>query len=466
MRRLLALVVVGAFVAGACVTSDADVPPDQPTNDAFDPALGIENIDHFIFIVQENRSFDHYFGTFPGANGIPRNADGSFRPCLPDSERTDFCHRPYHDRDFWDVGGAHSKRASDLAVNGGAMDGFVLVQQTMGGFCKGSPTALPCVKADPGPQGQSDVMGFHTAAEIPNYWAYAKRYVLQDRMFAPTDSWTQPAHLYLVSAWAAQCTIPNDVDSCSTWLEKYDDPWDPSQGGDRPYLWADITWLLYNHDVSWAYYVAPDTCLTEGCPDPKSGTPFLFNPLPGFTTIEETGQLDRIQGYGNYFRAAADGTLPSVSWVVPVEGPRSEHPPHDFRVGQAWVTKVVNAAMQGPAWERTAIFLVWDDWGGFYDHVPPIRIDEGGWGIRVPAMLISPWADRDLDVDHQTLSFDAYLKLIEDRFLGGQRLDGESEGWPDPRPTVREDVPILGDLRTIFDFEQRPIPKLVLDPRP
>jgi phospholipase C len=187
--------------------------------------------------------------------------------------------------------------------------------------------------------------------------------------------------------------------------------------------------------------------------------------LPGFETVEQTDQLDRIQPYGRYFDAAAKGTLPSVSWIVPTAGGMSEHPPHDLRLGQAWVTKVVNAAMQGPGWERTAIFVVWDDWGGFYDHVPPIRIDPYGYGIRVPAFVISPWVKRDLDVDHQTLSFDAYLKLIEDRFLGGQRLDGENMGWPDPRPSIREEL-VPGDLRKIFDFSQEPIPPLILDPKP
>jgi phospholipase C len=78
--------------------------------------------------------------------------------------------------------------------------------------------------------------------------------------------------------------------------------------------------------------------------------------------------------------------------------------------------------------------------------------------------VISPWVDRDLPIDHQTLSFDAYLKLIEDRFLDGQRLDGENMGWPDPRPTVREDVKQLGDLAKAFDFAQQPIPPLVLGP--
>jgi phospholipase C len=121
--------------------------------------------------------------------------------------------------------------------------------------------------------------------------------------------------------------------------------------------------------------------------------------------------------------------------------------------------------MQGPDWDSTAIFLTWDDWGGFYDHVVPPRVDHNGYGIRVPGLLISPWA-RAGTIDHQTLSFDAYLKLIEDLFLGGQRLDPKTDGRPDSRPTVREDEPILGDLLNEFDFTQGPLPPLVLDPTP
>jgi phospholipase C len=146
---------------------------------------------------------------------------------------------------------------------------------------------------------------------------------------------------------------------------------------------------------------------------------------------------------------------------------RGEHPPNPIGPGQAWVTRVVNAVMTGPEdqWLHTAIFLTWDDWGGFYDHVRPERIDENGYGIRVPGILISPWA-RPGFVDHQTLSFDAYLKLIEDLFLGGERLDPATDGWPDPRPTVRENVPDLGDLALEFDFDQDPIPPLILRPWP
>ena len=108
----------------------------------------------------------------------------------------------------------------------------------------------------------------------------------------------------------------------------------------------------------------------------------------------------------------------------------------------------MNAAMQGPDAERTAVFLVWDDWGGFYDHVRPPRVDALGYGLRVPSIVISPYADRGLDVDHGTYSFDAFLKLIEDRFLDGARLNGWNQGWRDPRPTTREEVGILADLAT------------------
>jgi len=108
-----------------------------------------------------------------------------------------------------------------------------------------------------------------------------------------------------------------------------------------------------------------------------------------------------------------------VSWVVP-NHTVSEHPPARVSAGQAYVTSVINAVMQGPDWNSTAIFLAWDDWGGFYDHVVPPRVDENGYGLRVPGMVISPYARQGF-IDHRTLSFDAYVKFIEDDFLGGHR---------------------------------------------
>ena len=235
--------------------------------------------------------------------------------------------------------------------------------------------------------------------------------------------------------------------------------------------WTDITWLLHHHDVSWAYYAGAVLCrrpedTREECEARGPARP--QNVLTGFADVAETGQIGNIRTHPEFFDAVRSGTLPSVTWVVPGRGGKSEHPLTGAPIteGQAFVTKMVNAVMRSPIWGRSAIFVTWDDWGGFYDHVVPPRVDGAGYGLRVPGILISPWADRDLDIDHQVLSFDAFLKLIEDRFLGGQRLDGENEGRPDPRPTVREDVAILGDLAREFDFAQEPIPPLILDPWP
>ncbi len=437
-----------------------------------DPAVGIGNIDHVIFIVQENRSFDHYFGTFPGANGLPRAPGGRLEPCLPDPASA-ACRRPYHDRNLFDAGGPHGLIGSIVSVDHGRMDGYVQSLRAMGNSCTKHPGYRPCREARPGPHGTPDVMGFHTAAEIPNYWAYARRYLLQDRMFAPSDSWTLPSHLYLVSAWSATCKDPRDGRSCRSDLVApghnvagHGKVWSPADGLPRPYAWADITWLLNAHGVSWAYYVGAGTCVVPPCGRTGGAvTADVQNPLPGFRTVAVDHQLHNVTPNSAFFDAAAAGTLPAVSWVVPTTH-KGEHPPDSIGNGQAWVTHVVNAVMRGPAeqWLHTAIFLTWDDWGGFYDHVKPIRIDGNGYGIRVPGILISPFARGG--VDHQTLSFDAYLKLIEDRFLGGERLDPRTDGWPDARPTVRESVKGLGNLGKEFDWSRTPIPTLVLDPTP
>jgi phospholipase C len=135
------------------------------------------------------------------------------------------------------------------------------------------------------------------------------------------------------------------------------------------------------------------------------------------------------------------------------------------KTGQAYVTRLINAIMEGPSWEDTAIFLAWDDWGGFYDHVEPPRIDKMGLGLRVPSIVISPYAKAGY-IDHNTYSFDSWLKLIEDRFMGGQRLDPETMSRPDSRPVVREETKIYGDILDAFDFEQEPLEPLILDPWP
>jgi phospholipase C len=476
---------IALVLAAACTSSPDDVDretaagataeaPDAtaPTGVTADPEIprklrGFRNIEHVVFIVQENRSFDHYFGTFPGADGIPMRG-GEPTVCNPDPVLGE-CVPPYHDETLVDHGGPHGHYHSHVAVNDGAMDGFIDVLVAGPGDCADDRSLAAC-HGMLGPQGQPDVMGYHTDREIPNYWRYAEEFVLQDRMFAPADSWTLPSHLFLVSAWAASCSDPRDPMSCESDLE-LEGVTDLQRRGEHPpiYAWTDITYLLTEAGVSWAYYVGDDTCLNpdQFCNKIRDeGTPPAQNPLPSFTTVHEQDTFDRIQTHGDFYDAVEDRTLPTVTWMMP-SGLDSEHPGNGAPVtkGQRHVTEVINAIASSPLWYRTAIFLTWDDWGGFYDHVEPPRVDENGYGIRVPAMMISAWA-KGGTIDSQTLSFDAYLKLIEDLYLDGSRLDPETMSRPDSRPTVREDVRILGDLREEFDFEQDPIPPLILDPTP
>jgi phospholipase C len=460
-RLVFISVAVGAIVAGVGVAPTARAPSAHHPAGAASP--GIDTIDHVIIVVQENRSFDHYFGTYPGADGIPRT-DGEWDVCIPDP-KLGRCARPYHSTTFFDAGGAHTQVASARDVNGGRMNGFVRTVRRSGSTCVWHPNDRRCQQLRLGPHGQPDVMGFHTRAEIPNYWAYADRFVLQDRMFAPADSWTLPAHLFLVSAWSADCTRLHDPMSCVSDLDDPGDGWRPDTGDPAPYAWTDVTYLLHEHGVSWGYYVGEETCIRLPCPTGEGRhTTSTQVAIAGFRTVQANGELGNIRPHADFFEGASDGSLPSVSWVVPYVG-ASEHPPGDVRDGQAWVTKVVNAVMRGPLWESSVIYLTWDDWGGFYDHVPPPVVDQNGFGIRVPGLAISPWVKPGF-IDHQVLSFDAYLRLIEDRFLGGERLDPATLSRPDSRPTVREEAPILGDLSTEFDFAQTPIPPLILDPRP
>jgi phospholipase C len=186
--------------------------------------------------------------------------------------------------------------------------------------------------------------------------------------------------------------------------------------------------------------------------------------LPLFNDVRTDHQLGNVRPLRNYLAAAKSGHLPAVSWITP-SGTNSEHPPSSVHRGQAYVTALVNAAMKGPDWKSTAIFLSWDDWGGFFDHVVPPRVDSYGYGLRVPGIVISPYARQGF-IDHQVLSSDAYLKFIEDDFLGGARLNPATDGRPDPRPDVRENMPQLGNVVADFNFNQVPRPPILLPTNP
>jgi phospholipase C len=293
-------------------------------------------------------------------------------------------------------------------------------------------------------------------------------------MFQPDSSWSLPAHLFAVSEWSAKCSRRGVPRSCVNAIESpHLPPSHPQSHGKSPnYAWTDLTYLLHKHHVSWRYYVfkggEPD-CRDGGAIFCQAGkqnakTPGIWNPLPWFTTVHKDHQLRNIVSLGRFYAAAKSGTLPAVSWLIPNDKV-SEHPPGLVSRGQAWVTGLVNAIMRGPDWTSTAICLAWDDWGGFYDHVIPPVVDRNGYGLRVPGLVISPYARRGF-IDHQILSFDAYVKFIEDDFLHGARLDPRTDGRPDHRPTVRENVRILGNLARDFNFGQKPRPPLLLPAKP
>jgi len=349
LRRLPVVAAASVLAAVACVAEADPGPASGPSSPDGGAALagvppGLDKLDHLIFIVQENRSFDHYFGTYPGADGIPTDPDGDFAVCIPDKWQNGACVPPYVTRSFDQNGGPHNRAASITDVNGGRMDGFIEALPYRENFCWVAREQPECVDYL-GPQGQPDVMSVHTAKTIPNYWAYAERYVLQDAMFAPVDSWTLPSHLFMLSAWSAYCPDVEDPMSCRTDLDLSDPDRRWMYGDDPKYAWTDVTFLLDEFGVEWRYYIGNDTCwdTKQGCPDTgRKGfeTSYNRNPLPGFTSFwngeRADDARDNVRPVDEFLEAAETGDLPNVAWLAPT-GNTSEHPSgtSTVRTGQA-----------------------------------------------------------------------------------------------------------------------------------
>lgn len=470
LRLLPVLATIAVALSGAALPAAA-----QAT-----PAEGIHNIKHVVMIMQENRSLDEYFGTYPGAHGIPGGV------CVPDPMNGG-CIAPAHDPRDENFGGPHGTKAFEGDIDGGLMDGFVGEAET-NKRCRGGtdPNCTPCpaqaegeARAPKAARRCNDVMGYHDAREIPNYWTYAKDFTLQDGMFESASAWSLTEHLYMVSAWSARCPKedPNPLDCKNSLAPKTPSKtWDgPSVPGKATYAWTDITYLMDKAGVSWRYYVKEGN--EPDCEDDEElsceqvtqspQTPGIWNPLADFTDVEEDGKQQNIQSLKHFYEAANNPGqcgLPNVSWVVP-NLEVSEHPPSLVSKGQAYVTTLINTIMKSSCWGSTAIFLSWDDAGGFYDHVVPPNVDVNGYGLRVPGLVISPYA-RSGYIDHQRLSHDAYLKFIEDDFINSQRLDPKTDGRPDKRIDVREEAPGLGDIASDFNFNQSPKPPVLLPTHP
>jgi phospholipase C len=378
--------------------------------------------------MQENRSFDHYFGTFPGAEGIPQGI--SF---IDPHDGTSVS--PYHDTGDVNRGGPHDWDNAQASINNGKMDGFLTQSYTA--INPNGAMFNPAVAEGRNPK---DVMGYHDYHEIPNYWNYATLYVLQDHMFESVASYSLPAHLYMLAAQSGGYVNGAKQTKPST------------------YNFPEITELLTNGKIDWKYYVTsgnePDTedahvvgSNSQEQQDPDKYT--LWNPLPAFPAVQNNPvQRSRLQGTSQFYQDAASGNLPQVSWIIP-SGAVSEHPPSSVKIGMTYVTGLINSVMEGPQWSSTAVFLSWDDWGGFYDHVAPPKVDNYGLGIRVPGIVISPYARQNF-IDHKTYSFESWLKIVEERF--------------DIHPLTARDTKAL-DMLDAFDFTQQPRPPVILAPQ-
>ena len=268
---------------------------------------GIHKIRHVVIIMQENRSFDSYFGTYPGADGIPGlvGNPGSV-PCSVD-QTTGTCVESYHSTADVNYGGPHTTADALADISGGLMNGFQgRARAAITKVCS-NPDNPRCVLGV-----SPDVMGYHDASEIPNYWAYARRFVLEDHMFESENSWSVPAHLALVSGWSAQCSTHGDPMSCYPSLVS---PFG-AVGGDQKtdYPWTDLTYLLHRYNVSWRYYIGvgeqPDCSHAAMFCAPvqqSPATPNIWNPLRRFDTVQQNGQLGNIQPVTSFYTAAQSG---------------------------------------------------------------------------------------------------------------------------------------------------------------
>ena len=384
------------------------------------PAPG--QIQHIVFIMKENRGFDHYFGQFPGADGATTGLT-SFGQNIPLARAADIL--------LHDLG--HVWQDALTAYDGGKLDWFDIMDK---GDINGDFEAYTQM----------------TQADIPNYWAYAQNFALADHTFQSTNSPSYSNHFYFIAADAQRTiNIPAQVSGgnpehswgCDAPADSFVSQMDSGGAVSNTFPCFDPPTLadtLNNYGLSWKYYAEPFG--TEGY---------------GFSAFDYVKHIR----YSNYWNTnvvnisqfesdALSGQLPEVSWVVPAKK-TTEHPNLGTCVGENWAVNQINAIMQGPSeqWNSTAIFLTWDDWGGFYDHVQPPKLDQFGLGFRVPMIIISPYAIPGY-VSHTTYEFSSVLKFIEDNF---------------GLPSLTQRDANANDMMDSFNFSQNPLPPLYLQPR-
>jgi phospholipase C len=383
----------------------------------------ITQIKHVVFIIKENRSFDQYFGAFPGVDGATTGiiSSGAVIPLghTPDQTPTDIDHTWNAAVTAMDgpLAGPYKMDQYDLIFNGNHNGDFLAYTQMY-------------------------------QADIPNYYSYASHFVIADRMFSSIHANSFPNHLYTVAAQSGgvigipfSLSEPNGIgtqgwgcdDDPTVVVQQMDADGDVSNV--KPcFDFQTLADSLQSAGVSWTFYAPPFG--TKG---------YQFSTLNAINHIRNTSLwTQHVLNSTNFVTDAKNGTLPSVSWLV--AGPQSEHPPNSTCVGENWTVQQINAIMQGPDWSSTAIFLTWDDFGGFYDHVSPPAIDGAGLGPRVPLLIISPYAIAN-HVSHTQYEFSSVLKFIEERF-GLAPLTARDAG--------------ANDTTDSFNFSQVPNKPLVL----
>jgi phospholipase C len=367
-------------------------------------ATGLNQIQHVVFIVKENHTLDNYFGTFPGADGATTGvtANGQVVPLGPMA-------------DTYPISPTlcNTWSCAIQAIDNGKMDNF---------------GAAGYVQAN--------------EQEIPNYFAYAQNFVLADHMFTSVHGPSFPNHLYTVAAQSGGA-INDPVNTGGEWgcgaLPSATVQVLNANGSvTNQFPCFDFDTLpdrLQAANISWKYYARSQG---EECP------------LAAIKHIRETSLwTDHVVSVDQFATDAKNGQLPTVSWVEPPLND-SDHPSQSICQGENWTVQQLNVVMEGPEWNSTAVFLTWDDFGGFYDHVAPAQIDAFGLGPRVPLLVISPFA-RQGYVSHTTYEFSSVLKFVETRF-GLQPL------------TKRDQA--ANDLLDSFNFNQQPLAPLVLETRP
>jgi phospholipase C len=408
-RSLALLAACCAAAATSAAAGAASGPSDRTTTP----------IKHIVSLMQENHTYDNYFGTYPKGNGIPH---GVCMPVAP-SRPSRGCIKPFHIGDNGIVPRDldHSEATSRRQLNGGRMNGFV--------------HALTLRNQD----GRL-AMGYYDKRDLPYYWNLAREYVLYDRFFSSAQGGSFVNHIYWVSGQSGggegEGILDNGIRGVPTIFDR-----------------------LEARGISWKFYIQNyDPRITYRSHSRFPGnraSQVIWAPLLNYPRFLDNPRLNRhIVDLDEYFRDLEQGTLPAVSYIVP-SGP-SEHPPSSLASGQAFTRSLINALKRSSAWHSSAFLLAYDDYGGWYDHVRPPKIDRYGFGFRVPALLVSPYARRGV-VDSTELEFSSILKFIEENWriaplaARDRRANSIGAGFdfaapPRPPRFVRADTPTLDNV--------------------